>query len=47
MKTIIEQAAKKLFDLGSEYDNISNTSSRLIFPTQEQPQKGKRKRVSE
>lgn len=47
MKTIIEQAAKMLFDLGSEYDNISNKSSRLIFPTQEQPKKGKRKRVSE
>jgi len=47
MKKIIEQSANKLFDLGSEYDNISSKKSRLLFPTQEQPQKGKMKRVSE
>ena len=47
MESIIIETAKKIHSLGSEVDIIFQNKNKLVFPTQSQPKKGDKKRISE
>lgn len=47
MESIIIETAKKIHSLGSEVDIIFQNKNKLVFPTQSQPKKGNKKRISD